>query len=145
MRLDKIQEEWGRDAEFDLSKPDGVLRDIPLLHHKYWVIYNTERERFLNYKREFDYLRRDKFDWYLGRLDEERRIARGWEPMQLRIVRTEVDNYLTTDPDLMVIREKMEQVELRLKFLEDIIKAVNFRSNLVRTYIDWLRFSKGSD
>lgn len=144
MTLENLHKEWATDQHVDFSQPDKVLREIPLLHSKWWQVYTTERQRYLVIKNEYDDLRRAKFEWYLGRMDDEERIRRGWQPQQLRIVRQEVDTYLNSDIDLIPYAGKLEHQELKLKFIEDIIKHINNRGYLVKTYIDYLRFSQGA-
>lgn len=144
MTLDALHTEWSADQELDFSYPDKVLRQIPFLHGKWWQYYTTERQRYMALKQDHDSLKRAKFDWYLGRLDEDERKARDWPPQPLRIVRQEVDNYLNTDKDLQPLTGKLELQEVKLKFIEDCIKHINNRGYLIRSYIDYLKFSQGS-
>lgn len=144
MTLDALHAEWSVDQELDFSYPDKVIRQVPLLHGKWWQFYTTERQRYLGVKQEHDSLKRAKFDWYLGRMDDEERLRLGWPPQPLRIVRQEIDNYLNTDKDLLPLSGKLEVQEIKLKFIEDCIKHINNRGYLIRSYIDYLRFSQGS-
>lgn len=144
MTLETLHNEWSKDQELSLDQPDKMLRNVPLLHAKWWQFYTTERQRYLAVKQEYDLLHRDKFEWYLGRLDDEVRVKRGWPPQPLRIVRQEVDTYLKSDPDLIPHATKMEMVELKMKFIEDVLKSINGRGYLIKTYVDWLKFSQGA-
>ena len=144
MTLDALHAEWAADQALDFSAPDKILRQIPLLHGKWWQFYTHERQRFLALKQDYDTLKRQKFEWYLGRMDEEERKTLGWHPQPVRIVRQEVDAYLNTDTDLLPLAGKVEVQELKLKFVEDCIKHINNRGYLIRSYIDYLRFSQGS-
>lgn len=144
MTLDALHHEWQTDKELDFSYPDKAIMQVPLLHGKWWQYYTHERQRYVGLKQEYDALKRAKFDWYLGRMDEDERKARQWDPQPVRIVRQEVDTYLNTDTDLLPLAGKLEVQELKLKFIEDVIKHINGRGYLIRSYVDYLRFSQGS-
>ena len=144
MRLEDLHNLWTADQELDLSQPDVALRSVPLLHAKYWRLFSDERRSQVALKQEYDALRHAKFEWYLGRMDDADRIARGWPPQQLRIVRQEVDIYISNDPDLVPLAARNATQELKLKFLEDVIKSINGRGYLISSYINWLKFSQGA-
>lgn len=144
MTLEALHQEWQTDKELDFSYPEKAIAQVPLLHGKWWQYYTHERQRYVVLKQEHDALKRAKFDWYLGRMDEDERKARQWEPQPVRIVRQEVDTYLNTDTDLLPFAGKLEVQELKLKFIEDVIKHINGRGYLIRSYIDYLKFSQGS-
>jgi len=144
MTLEALHTAWATDQEFPLDRPDKIVRDVPLLHAKWWQYYTHERQRYLAIKQEYDELRRAKFEWYIGRLDEAERERRGWPHQHLRIVRQDADTYLNSDTDLLPYIGKLEYQELKLKFIEDVIKHINGRGYLIRSYIDYLKFSQGS-
>ena len=144
MTLEALHKEWATDQELSFDQPDKILRGVPFLHSKWWNIYTIERQRFIAVKQEHDTLRRARFEWYLGRLDDAERIQRGWEHQPVRIVRQEVETYLSSDALLMPFAGKLETLEIKLKFLEDVIKNINGRGYLVSTYVNGLKFSQGS-
>jgi len=144
MTLEALHQEWVGDQELALDQPDKMVRGIPYLHSKWWAIYTQERQRFILIKQEHDTLRRARFEWYLGRLDEAERVKRGWDHQPIRIVRQEVETYLSSDPILLPLMGKFENMEIKLKFLEGVIKAIDSRGYLLKTHVDWLRFSQGS-
>lgn len=144
MTLDALHAEWATDQTLDFAAPDKILRQIPLLHGKWWQFYTHEKQRYVSLKQDYDTLKRQKFEWYLGRMNEEERKALNWQPQPVRIVRQEVPEYLNTDTDLLPLAGKVEVQELKLKFIEDCIKHINNRGYLIRSYIDYLRFSQGS-
>lgn len=144
MTLDAIQSLWQKDQALDLSLPDQAIRDVPLLHSRWWGIYIEERQRLVLLKYDHDDLRRKKLDWLLGRMDEAERIALGWAPQNVRMVRQEVDAYLAVDPDLLPMAKKLAIQELKLKFVEDCIKHINNRGYLLKTYVEYLRYSQGA-
>jgi hypothetical protein len=144
MTLDALHTTWAEDAQLDFSKPDVELRNIPLLHSKYWQIYTAERQRYVLVKQEYDAMKRAKTDWYTGRMSDDELKERGWVPQGLRIVRQDADSYLAADAELSVLTGKLETQKTKLGFLEDIIKQINNRNFILRNYIEFLRFSNGA-
>ena len=144
MTLEALHTEWATDSDLDFSRPDVELRNVPRLHSKWWKHYTSERQRYLLIKQEYEELRHAKFEWYLGRLDDAEREKRGWPHQHLRIVRQELDNYLSSDADLRPYQGKIENAEIKLKFLEDVIKHINNRGYLLKTYVEYMRFSQGA-
>ena len=144
MKLETLHSEWEKDSQLDFSQPDVVMRNVPLLHARYWRYYTDEKQRYVAVKQEYDTLRHTKFEYFAGRLDEAERLKRGWPQQPLRLVKQEIDNYLNSDADLMPLSARVEVAELKLKFLEDAIKHINGRSFLVNSFIQYLKFSQGA-
>jgi len=144
MTLDAIHTEWAKDSTLDFSRPDAELRNIPLLHAKYWQLYTTERNRYMVVKQEYDTVKRAKTDWYAGRMSDDELKERGWPPQGLRIVRQEIDQYLVADGEMAALSRKFDNQKIKLEFLEDCIKHINNRNFVLRNYIEWLKFSQGA-
>lgn len=143
MTLESLHTEWATDSELDLSQPDKELRKVPFLHSKWWKYYTDERQRYILIKQDYDTLRHAKFEWLLGRMDDTERERRGWPYQHIRLVRQEVDQYLDSDTELLPLQAKIDIQELKLKFIEDVIKSVNNRGYKIKTYVDYLKFSNG--
>ncbi len=144
MKLETLQAEWDKDAEFDLGRADEVIRKIPLLHAKYWRIFVEEKLRRLHVRNEYAMLRHLRYEYYAGRLDDAERIKQGWPVQPLRLVKQDIDSYLEADPILVPLKLKVETQEIKMSFLEDVIKSINNRNFLVKNGIEWLRFSNGA-
>jgi len=144
MKLDDLHKLWEKEQTLDLSQPDQIIRDTPLAHARWWHYYTDERQRYNAIKQEHDKLKLLKLSWYNGRMDEAERIALKWEQQPLKLLKTEIEDYLNADPELTVLVDKLELQQLKLKFLEDCIKALNNRNFAVKNYLEWLRFSNGS-
>lgn len=55
-----------------------------------------------------------------------------------------MDQYLNSDTDLIPYAGRLEIQETKLKFIEDAIKHINGRGYLIRSYVDYLKFSQGA-
>lgn len=144
MTLKQLQDAWQADQALTLDQPELMVRDVPLLHARWWKYYTEERSRLTLLKADYDSIRRARWEWYLGRLDEAERKKLEWPPQALLIVRQDVDTYLAADTVLQPLKINCELQETKVKFLEDVIKHINNRGYLIRSYVDYLRFSQGA-
>ena len=143
MTLADIQAQWEKDGPVDKSRLDDELSNIPKLHHRYWVMYTTERREYAKNVRAMNILKRQRFDWYLGRMSDDERSQLGWPPQPLKILRGDVDTYLDGDKLIQQLQGRLDDLSDTLKFLESVISAINFRSNQIRTMVDYMKFSRG--
>lgn len=143
--LEDLHKWWDADGKFDESQPDKVNRDIPYLHGKWWRFATTVKQSIMTCRMLRDALAHDRREWYMGRMSVEDTKKRGWELQHLRLVRQDVDAAMATDPLVRPLSLTLEFEELKLQFINDVIKMINYRSSLVKNHIEWLRFSSGSN
>lgn len=143
MTIAEIQAQWEKDGPVDKSRLDDELSTIPKLHHRYWVIYSEERRDYARCVRALQVLKRQRFDWYLGRMSDDEMAQLKWPPQPLKILRGDVDTYLNGDALLQQLQARIDEHDAKLKFLESVISAINFRSNQIRTMVDYMKFSRG--
>lgn len=144
MKLEDLHKLWDKEQELDFSQPDKIIRETPLAHGRWWKFYTDEKQRYLTIKQEHDKLRLLKYEWYIGRMSDSERISLKWAIQPLKLLKTEVDDYLATDAELAPLATRVELQLLKLKFIEDGIKSINNRNFLLKNYLEWLRFSNGS-
>ena len=143
MTLDQYHTEWTTDAALHLDTLDQDARDVPLLHAKWWRHYTTERHRFKKLDMEYKILYRQKWEWFLGKLDDTEREALKWDPQPLKILSANVTIYLDADPVLQRHAAARFVVEETLRFLESVIANINKRGFDIKNTIDFLKFSQG--
>lgn len=143
MTLDQYFAEWSKDAELRADKLDEDARYVPMLHAKWWRYYTGERLAFRKLDIEYKKLFRQKWEWYVGKLDDTERLALGWPPQPLKILSANVHIYLDADPDLQNVMKKKALLEETLRFLEDVIKSINKRGFDIKNAIDFLKFKMG--
>lgn len=143
MTLDQYLTAWQTDADLDLSALDEAARNVPLLHGKWWKYYTTERLRYKKYDLEHKALHRQKWEYYLGKMDDVERVKLGWPPLPLKILSANVNVYLDGDVDLQALHAKKAYQEEVLRFIEDVLKQINQRNYHIKNCIDFLRFKNG--
>ena len=83
-------------------KIDGTELDIeslktPQLHNKYLNLYHDERLILKQMKSRIKELVRDKWEFYSGKMSEEKLKRLGWEPFQLKVLKQDLDRYIESD------------------------------------------------
>ena len=143
MTLDQYLDEWRNDADLDLSALEDAARKVPYLHAKWWKYYSHERLRYKKLDSDYKLLYRQKWEYFLGKMDDTEREELGWPPQPLKILSQNVSVYLDSDPALQVLSHKRVYLEEVLRFLEDVIKQIHTRNYQIKTALDYMRFAQG--
>lgn len=144
MTLDDILLHWERDSKVDRTDISGESLKVPELHHKYLKFLTTESLKLKKLKQEYKALFKLKWEYYLGILDYDTMKSHGWEPISLKILKQDVDIYLTSDKDLQDINTKVSIQEEKTSALESIIKTISVRNFTIKNYIDFEKFQVGA-
>lgn len=143
MKLDDIMDLWGQDARMDESELGAESLKIPLLHHKYYKIFVQEGLLLKKLEQDYKTLYRLKYEYYMGILDQETMVEKGWDPNPLRILKQDLPIYIESDSDLQLIQSKIDIQKQKVSFLESAIKTVSNRGFVIKNAIDWERFKVG--
>ena len=141
-QLDELLEMWRKDAEIDRTEPGKALLDIPKLHSKYLNILS--KHRMLSKEAEFKYnkMKRLKWEYYTGKLDDDQLKKYGWEPFQF-VLKSEITTYLESDEDINKwIANKAIPDEI-VDTCQAIMKELHSRTFQLKEFITWERFIQG--
>ena len=133
---------WRKDCDIDRTEPGKALLDIPKLHSKYLTILS--KHRLLSKEAEFKYnkMKRLKWEYYTGKLDDDQLKQYGWEPFPF-VLKSEITTYLESDEDInKYIASKALNDEI-VELCQSIMKELNSRTFQLRDYIAWERFIQG--
>ena len=97
MKIDQIREQVRKDFELDETELDRESMRVPQLHNKYLNMLFDEKLLLKQQKAEHAKLRRLKWEYYSGKLDEDQLDELGWEQFDLKILRNDLDKYLESD------------------------------------------------
>jgi len=143
MNIERIREM----AETDLKMDGTELADesvrIPQLHGKYLNIFHDESLVLRKYEADYKVLRRQKWEYYSGKMSKEELNALGWEQFDHRILRQDMDVYLESDVDLLKIQTKLDMQRQKVDYLDSILKGINNRQWVIRNAIEWRKFMSG--
>jgi hypothetical protein len=135
--------EWEQDARFDLTELDVAARDVPLLHAKWWKYFSHERLRFKANEIQSKLVFKQKWEWFMGKMDDDERKTLGWPVQPVRILPSNITMYMDADPQLQESLKKKALQEEILRFLEDVIKSINNRNYAISNAINWSKFKMG--
>jgi hypothetical protein len=143
MTRDEILDEWTKDGIIDPAHLDTESLNIPRLHAKYIRFLSNEKMTLRAYEAELKKLSLEKYEWLLhGDTVESKKL--GWElPPSGRIMRVEVDRYLSADEDINKLTFKLENQRQKVYILEDILKVIHGRNFLIKNAISFQIFQNG--
>lgn len=143
MKLEEIQQQWQTDSKIDRTELGEESLRVSHLHSKYFNLFSTERLRLKSLENDYKKYFKVKFEYYSGILTEEELKNFGWEPFQLKILKSDLNIYLDGDSDLAKIRLTIETQKEKVEFLESIIKNLPSRGYQIKSAIDWEKFKVG--
>jgi len=139
--LDMIQKMWEKDSQIDIDNLHTESLNIPVLHAKYFEIYNNVvllRKKAEQQKRN---IRHERFEYYTGKSDPEVYIEDPF-PKKIRDKDT-LQKYLDADEKLSTVCLKNDYYDTMLNYLESILKVIQNRTYQIKNSIEFLKFQSG--
>jgi hypothetical protein len=141
MDIDTIKDMWKKDSIIDPDNLHQESLNIPILHGKYYDLYNT----ILLLKKKADQqrknIRHERYEYFSGKADPEVYIENPF-PKKIRDKDTMM-KYLDADEKLSNSSLKIEYYEVMLGYLTDIIKMIHQRNYQIKNAIDYQKFTSG--
>lgn len=142
-QVDSLLAEWQKDAVMDRLEPANELRKIGSLHSKYLTILSTHRRAFKEGERRMGKLRKLKYEYYMGRLDQAALAKYGWQPF-LYTLKGDLATYLESDKDIVNAKAVLAVHEEIMDLAERIIKELGSRTFQLKDIISWEKFISGA-
>jgi len=139
--LDIIQSMWEKDSKIDPDNLHTESLNIPILHAKYYDLYNQItilRAKAENKKR---IVRKNRNEYYTGKADPDVYVENPF-PKKIRDKET-LKQYLDADETLTQVSLKVEYYDIMLRYLEDIIKTIHNRTYQIKNAIEYQKFMSG--
>jgi hypothetical protein len=128
------------DSKLDYSALDAESLKIPYLHGKYYPLFIEEARLHKKVSNEYKALKKFKSEYYLGRCEDK--VYEEF-PLQLKVLRSDLDTYLDADPELAALDEKLDTQKRKVEMLESFIKSLNSRGFNIKSAIDFMKFKNG--
>lgn len=141
MNLESIQSMWETDSKIDIDNLHTESLNIPVLHAKYYDLYNNIlllRKRAEQQKRN---VRHERYEYYSGKADPEVYQEDPF-PKKIRDKDT-LQKYLDADDRLSQISLKVEYYDVMLSYIESILKMIANRTYQIKNAIEYMRFQSG--
>lgn len=143
MKLERIFEEWDTDSNFDKTELGDEALKVAKLHHKYFRILTAERITKRQLEADMKVLRMEKYEFYTQGPSKET-LDRGWiMPAIGKIIKSDVQNYLDADRDIIDLSLKIGIQNEKIDLLESIIKTILNRGYNIKAAIEWEKFKMG--
>ena len=136
MTLEELIKAWELDAPVDDTEPSKEILKVPNLHSKYASQAVSHSLALKAKTAEYYSLRKTKYEYYSGRLDQAELTKRGWEPFRF-VLKSDMETYINADTDLQNIKAKISIHEESLNFCGMILKELGSRTYQLRAYMDW--------
>jgi hypothetical protein len=144
MDIETIKKMVAEDMGIDDLNLDLESLKTPQLHSKYLNILHDESLVLHKATIEQKELRRLKWEYYLGKLDQETLDEKGWQPFGLKILRTDIDVYLESDKDLLRLEARVYYLKEKVKYIESVLQSIGRRGWDIKSAIEWKKFMSGS-
>ena len=142
-QVDALLEEWKKDAKLDKLELSSELRKIPSHQSKYLQILSTHRRAFQEGERRMTKMRRIKYEYYTGRLDQASLTKYGWQSFPFTL-KGDLNTYMESDKDLLNARAVLSIHEEIVSICESIMKELNNRTWQLKEICGWEKYIGGS-
>lgn len=139
--LEEIQKMWNIDSQID---PDNLHQEslkIPVLHAKYYDIFNNIILLKAKAEQQTKNIRHNRYEYFSGKSDPDVYQENPF-PKKIRDKET-MTKYLDADENLSNSKMKVEYYDTILKFLQDILKMIHNRSYHITNSIEFMKFQSG--
>jgi len=139
--LEGIQKMWEKDSKIDIDNLHTESLNIPILHAKYYDMYNTIMLLRKKAEQQRKNIRHERYEYYSGKADPEIYVKDPF-PKKIRDKDT-MTKYLDADERLSGVSLKIEYYEVMLNYLEEILKQITNRTYQIKNSIDYMKFQSG--
>lgn len=144
MKLQEIQTMWAEDCKMDQTNLGRTAARVPELHAKYLNMMTSVRLQYRKAEADYFRLRKMKYRYYRGELTKQELDDLGWDQyLNNKPLKNEMDEFMTSDNDIIQQMDKLEYIKTILFQLEQILKSINSRTWDVKSAIEWAKFTNG--
>jgi hypothetical protein len=139
--LDTIQKMWEQDSKIDADNLHTESLNIPVLHSKYFDLYNNIILLKKKAEQQRKNIRHDRYEYYTGKADPDVYVDNPF-PKKIRDKET-LQKYLDADEKLSQVCLKIDYYDTMLNYIESILKMIQNRTYQIKNAIEFVRFTAG--
>lgn len=146
LNIESLMEMWKKDSVMDLSLTEikEEFSRIPKLHSKYLDILIHSRLMLKKQQDKYYKMKKLKWEYYTGKLDEDTMKEYGWEPFAMKL-KSDIAIYIDADDDLQKIKSMMHVYEQMIDFCDKVLGELKARTFQLRDIITWERLVQGAN
>jgi len=139
--LETLQGMWENDSKIDPDNLHTESLNIPVLHSKYYQIYNTLMLLRKKAEQQRKNIRHERYEYFAGKAEPQVYIENPF-PKKIRDKET-MQKYLDADDKLSGVSLKIEYYDVMLKYIEEILKQITNRTYQIKNALEFMRFTSG--
>ena len=139
--LPQIQKMWEQDSKIDPDNLHTESLNIPVLHAKYYDLYNNLILLRKKAEQQRKNIRHERYEYFSGKADPDVYVKNPF-PKKIHDKDT-MQKYLDADEKLSNSSLKIDYYDTMLKYLEEILKQISNRTYQIKNAIEFMRFSSG--
>ena len=143
MNLEELKNSITKDSQIDSTELGIESLKIPQIHSKYLNQLTDLKLLLTKYQNEFAIARLRKWKIFTGKASQEELEQWGEETFDLDVLRTDVDKFMDADPKLIELKSKIAVTEIKIKTVEEFLKALNNRNFTIKSAIEWQKMMNG--
>lgn len=139
--LETLQTMWANDSKIDPDNLHTESLNIPVLHSKYYDIYNNLMLLRKKAEQQRKNIRHERYEYFSGKADPDVYIGNPF-PKKIRDKDT-MQKYLDADAKLSNASLKIDYYDTMLVYIESILKQINNRTFQIKNAIEFMKFNAG--
>lgn len=139
--IEMIKSMWEKDSHIDIDNLHEESLKVPVLHAKYYEIYNNLVLLKTKAEQQRKNIRHERYEYYSGKADPDVYLKDPF-PKKVRD-KDAMQKYLDADEKLSTVSMKIEYYQVMINYIDSILKQVSNRTYQIKNSIEFLRFSAG--
>ena len=139
MNLNDLKEMCNKDTTIGIDL-DGYSISIPELANKYHQLAFDERKTLRFLEAQYDIIILSRWKYYSGKANPDEYEK---EPFDLKVLRNDIDMFLSADKLIKDIKDKVEEQEEKIKLIDTTAKNIINASFNISNAIKWKKFLSG--
>ena len=139
--ISMIKSMWEKDSQIDIDNLHEESLKIPVLHSKYYDIFNNLVLLKAKAEQQRKNVRHERYEYYSGKADPDVYVK---DPFPKKVRDKDAMNkYLDADQKLSTISMKIEYYQVMINYVDSILKQISNRTYQIKNSIEFLKFQAG--
>jgi hypothetical protein len=136
-----IKSMWEKDSQIDIDNLHEESLKIPVLHSKYYDIFNNLVLLKAKAEQQRKNVRHERYEYYSGKADPDAYVK---DPFPKKVRDKDAMNkYLDADEKLSTVSMKIEYYDVMINYVDSILKQLSNRTYQIKNSIEFLKFQAG--